>query len=163
MKFLFFLALLLVLAPGMAQDQSESKENKESAFEKNKVEQGQKSLRYAGSLIAAGQVAQATRILEDLLILYPFHPDNATMLTLLGDLASGRGELERALSWYRRAYLEGRNKETGSKAYLKAGELAVEMGEVDQARSIFLDLARERKHEEIGRDAENRLKALSSS
>jgi len=163
MKRFCFLVLLGLPGAFLAQESEKAAPPESqhlSAFEKDKIVQGQLSLRYAENLIAAGQTIRARQLLEDLIVLYPFHPDNATMLTLLGDLASRRGALEDALVWYRRAYLEGRNKEKASRAFLKAGELASEMGETRLAEEIFLELAKERKYEDIGRDAENRLKAL---
>lgn len=101
------------------------------------IQDGEIRFRYASMLFVANHYKHAQELLEEFMILFPNHPRQTEVGNYLARIAEKQGRFEDAMRQYIQIYHQEATSEIALNAYFAAGRLAVNMGQVEQARLIF--------------------------
>ena len=125
------------------------------------AKQGRIQFLYARELHSDGYLNASRDRLQNFLELYPDHDLYFEALRELASVLKDMNRTEEAAGVFLRAFRSAHNREKGDLAYLEAGRLFIETGDLERARSIFSELIRSRPSSRVARLAEIEMKTLN--
>jgi len=116
--------------------------------------------KYARELAADGKLSRAVSLYEEFLILYPDHELCFPVMIEMGKILTRQNRKSYAIDLYRKAYQKRKESEEGIKAYLEAGRLLSDLGEIQKAKTVFEEIILNENYTELANIAQNELNSL---
>ena len=136
------------------------KRKREQSIHRERNKDGEARFRYAYMLFSESYYDRSQELWSYFIALFPSHPRRVEAMHYLALIAEKQGYYEDAMNAHIRTYQEAAGQDTAIKSYLQAGRLAVRLGEIEQAESIFKEIINRRKASYLAKMAQIELDAL---
>ncbi len=134
-------------------------EHQKNLFRAVMVKQGNAAYHYAREMAGGKNISRAIEVYREYLILYPRHQSRFDAMVELAGLLASENKKRDAAELYEEAYREDFRSLRGAEAYLKAGKIYLQLGEIERGKSILLDLSKIFPYSKISRQATLELKS----
>ena len=122
---------------------------------------GDNRFRYAKMLFLEGRYERAQELWEYFVALYLGHPKDVEAMRYLAIIAEKQQRFAYALAGYMAAYQQDPEHRQGVYAFLQAGRLSEQLGDITEGNRIFQVIIKENKFADITQMARLELKRLA--